>query len=76
MFGPIISENDPPFFDPWVTLAHQSWKQSEAKQPLPGNKVCYRLEKSVWDIDALTRSQSYIIWASVHYRDHTSFFMH
>ena len=24
MLGPIISENDPPFFAPWVTLAHQS----------------------------------------------------
>ena len=27
MLGPIISENDPPFFAPWVTLAHQSWKK-------------------------------------------------
>ena len=24
--GPIILENDPPFFAPWVTLAYQSWK--------------------------------------------------
>ena len=32
MLGPIISENDPPYmyFAPWVTLAHQSWKKSEA----------------------------------------------
>ena len=30
MLGPIISENEPPFFAPWVTLAHQSWKKSEA----------------------------------------------
>ena len=26
MLGPIISENDPPFFSPWVTSANQSWK--------------------------------------------------
>ena len=25
-FGPIISKKDPPFFAPWVTLAHKSWK--------------------------------------------------
>ena len=30
MLGPIISENDPPFFAPWVTLALQSCKKSEA----------------------------------------------
>ena len=30
MLGPIVSENDPPFFAPWVTSAHQSWKKSEA----------------------------------------------
>ena len=30
MLGPIISENDPPFFAPWVTSAHKSWKKSEA----------------------------------------------
>ena len=30
MLGPIISENDPPFFAPWVTSAHQSCKKSEA----------------------------------------------
>ena len=30
MFGPIIPENDPPFFAPWVTSAHQYWKKSEA----------------------------------------------
>ena len=24
MLGPIMSENDPPFFAPWVTSAHQS----------------------------------------------------
>ena len=30
MLGPIISENDQPCFAPWVTLAHQSWKKSEA----------------------------------------------
>ena len=30
MFGPFISENDPQFFAPWVTSAHQSWEKSEA----------------------------------------------
>ena len=30
MLGPIISENDPPFFAPWITLAYQSSKKSEA----------------------------------------------
>ena len=30
MLRPIISENDPPFFAPWVTSAHQFWKKSEA----------------------------------------------
>ena len=30
MFGPIISEIDPPFFALWVTSAHQSWKKSKA----------------------------------------------
>ena len=30
MLGPIITENDPQFFAPWVTSAHQSWKKSEA----------------------------------------------
>ena len=29
MLGPIISENDPPFFAPWVTSTHISWKKSE-----------------------------------------------
>ena len=35
MLGPIISENDPPFFASWVTFAHQSWTKSEALQMLP-----------------------------------------
>ena len=30
MLGPIILESDSPFFAPWVTSAHQSWKKSEA----------------------------------------------
>ena len=29
MLGPIISEKYSPFFAPWVTSAHQSWKKSE-----------------------------------------------
>ena len=33
MLGPIISENDPPFFAPWVTSPHQSWIKWEALAP-------------------------------------------
>ena len=32
MIGRVISENDPPYFAPWVILAHHSRKISEALQ--------------------------------------------
>ena len=38
MLGPIIAENDPPLIAPWVTLAHQSCKKSEALE-VAFNKV-------------------------------------
>ena len=49
MLVPVISENDPPFFAPWVTSAHQSWKKSETLQPF--NKTLDQLDE-VWSLTA------------------------
>ena len=48
MLRPIISENDPQFFAPWVTLAHQSRKKSEALQ-LPHDTIHITIFASRYD---------------------------
>ena len=46
MLGPIISENDLPFFAPWVTLAHKSCKNLKPCR-LQVNRITIGKENSI-----------------------------